>query len=385
MDRLRLLRVALEDDRVVLEAADELDHVDAPVERDVAERPLARVVLLVEEDELGPEVVEHPAGRDRRAHRRVQQLAEQRPRLRVVEVDATLVQVPRHGRERLAADVGALVAQLLQVGRARHAPVERARLLPSASLELGGQVVVERDEALDPEQLVVAPRDRGVGQRRDDRLEPLELERLREHALLLRLVGRVRQARDQRPAPRRLGRRPQHVLVAPPECAEVALVRRARPERAGVAADRRGHGVSIYSPRYDRPYRAGPLRIRDPGLQRAGVAAGAAPPAHGGDRRPRRGGRDPLRRRLQLRRELRAAPGAPARRPAGEGDPLRAQLRAPGRDHRGARPRRRGRGRRHGRRPPGPARGRARTSSRAGRRGTRSSTPCASRGRARAG
>ena len=191
MDRLRLLGVALEHGRVVLEAADELDHVEAAVQRDVAERSLARVVLLVEEHELGLDVVQDPAGGDRGAHGRVQQLREQRSRLRVVEVDASLVQVPRHGRERLAADLGALVAQLLQVGRARHALVERCGHLSCAVPQLGRQVVLGAEKAMDPEELVVAARDRRVGQRGDDRLEPLQLERLREHALLLRLVRRV--------------------------------------------------------------------------------------------------------------------------------------------------------------------------------------------------
>jgi hypothetical protein len=48
VEAFRRRGVALEDERVVLEAAHELDHVQATLERQVGERPFGRVVPLVE-------------------------------------------------------------------------------------------------------------------------------------------------------------------------------------------------------------------------------------------------------------------------------------------------------------------------------------------------
>ena len=251
MDPLRLGRVALEDHGVVLEARHELDDVEPAREGDVAERPLVGVVALVEEDEPRCELVEERAARDRRSDRCRQHLREQAAGPRVVELDLALVEIAGDGRERLAADVGAVEGQRLQIGRRRDLLEERSRLRPRVLHLLGAEVVVEGHEAAHAVELEVPAREVRVRQRQDDRLETLELQRFREHPLELHLVGRVAQARDQRRSAvrRRRGRHDRAVAAA--ERPVVALGDRPGSERPAVEPDRLGkrHGCVLYRPK----------------------------------------------------------------------------------------------------------------------------------------
>jgi len=238
VQRLRRLRVAHEDERVVLEPAHELDHVQVARERDVGHRSLVGVVALVEEDEIGRDLVEHRLRRERRRDRLRQQLLEQRASERVAGVDGTLVQVAGDRRQHLPADVRPVERRRLQLRRKLDTGEQLLRLALCRVLHPRVEEVLQRDEPLDPEHLKETPRNLAVPRHRHDDVEPGELERLREHPLELQLVRRVAEARDER-RPARLRRRPaQHLAVVAPERPEVELQSGSCPQRAPARGDR---------------------------------------------------------------------------------------------------------------------------------------------------
>ena len=193
MEAPRLLRVALEDELVVPEPRHELDDIDPSLESDVGDRRLGGVVALEEEDELGLQLVEEPAGRDRRGECPRQELPELRARLRLPRIDRALVERSRERRQDVPPDGRAAVRELLQVRGGRIRVQDPGGL----GLRVAFHELVERHEVADAEHLEVLPRNPAPGGNQDNRPPSRELKRLAEQPLELQLVDEVGQAHDQ--------------------------------------------------------------------------------------------------------------------------------------------------------------------------------------------
>jgi hypothetical protein len=194
MQAARLARVALEHQLVVLEARDELDHVDAALECEVRDRGLGRVIPLEEEGELRPEVVEQVLRRDRRLECFRQQLHELRASLRCRDVDCSLVQRTRERRQDVPPDRRAAERERPQIDVGRE---QLGRFLGSFRPSAVVEVLVEHDEVVDPEGFEVFPRDPAAGLHQGHRPPSRELERRPQKAFELQLVDELREADEQ--------------------------------------------------------------------------------------------------------------------------------------------------------------------------------------------
>ena len=226
MQAPRLGRVALEDLRVVLRGGDELDHVQAALEREVRERRLRRVVPLVEEDELRAKLVEQRLRRERRPHGDEQRLAQQPLRVGAREIDAPSCRARETVETTKRPTAAPSTVSCARSASEGFASSRRGGLVARPGIQRGVDVVVEHDEAPHAERPQEARRGLRARLDEEDRRVALQLERLREHRLELELVDELRQADDERDRPGAVRERSERPPVPKPHEREIELAAR---------------------------------------------------------------------------------------------------------------------------------------------------------------